>query len=382
MKILHVSDDISSVTGGVANALRSICEISIINDLSVSVVHTSNSCYDLPEKTTDFCVQPSHFLKFWKFSFSLYSTIEKEISQLNPEESIIHVHGIWNAPQYFAFKLAHKYNIPLIISFHGMLSPWLWNKQGIMNYTKKVIYWNLLIKNKLKNAQIFHAITDDEKQIIEKYLPNKINVAVINNFVINHFEDKINVDLINLKHSILFLGRIHKIKGIELLIDAFIESNLPQKWKLVICGFSGDENYSKNLKNIVNEINCKNLKDRIVFKSPVFGEEKFRLLSESWVLVAPSYSEVMGLVNLESSSVNLPSITSHNVGLKNWEEGGGILINPTVKEIKAALIEVCSWTKSERVSNGVKSKEFYEANYSEVKTAKKWVSIYNSMLKG
>ncbi|MDB2389808.1 glycosyltransferase [Alphaproteobacteria bacterium] len=381
MKILHVSDDISSVKGGVSSAIKALCEISLKCDLSISVIHTSNEHYDLPEQTIDLCCPPSRVMNFWKFSFFLYYTLKKEISKLDPEKSIIHVHGVWNAPQYFAIKLAIKYKIPFIVSFYGMLLPWLWINQGLINRIKKTLYWKLFLNNKLKYASKYHAITDDEKHIIEKYLPNKTSIAVVNNFVINNYENKIKHDSIDLNHSILFLGRIHKIKGIELLINGFIEADLPKKWKLIIYGLSENKNYEEYLKIYVNKINCRNLRDRIIFSNPIYGEEKFRLLSQSWVLVAPSYSEAMGLVNLEAATVSLPSITTNNVGLKNWEEGGGMLVNPNVKEIRDALIRACSWPKDVRILKGIKSREFYENNYSQEKTAKKWANVYESMIK-
>ena len=58
------------------------------------------------------------------------------------------------------------------------------------------------------------------------------------------------------------------------------------------------------------------------------------LFKNAFVFVAPSHSEVIGMVNLEAAILQTPVITTFQTGLlKDWSKNGGFLIEPTENEI-------------------------------------------------
>ena len=61
------------------------------------------------------------------------------------------------------------------------------------------------------------------------------------------------------------------------------------------------------------------------FLGPVYGAEKWALIQRAWAMIVPSYSEVVGMVNLEAALCSVPSITTYETGLTDWNEGGGDL---------------------------------------------------------
>jgi glycosyltransferase involved in cell wall biosynthesis len=119
--------------------------------------------------------------------------------------------------------------------------------------------------------------------------------------------------------------------------------------------------------------------DKIEFLGLVKSEIKNQLICKAWVMVAPSYSDVIGMVNLEAASFKVPMITTYNVGLKKeWAENGGKLINPNVKELKNALIEVLNWNINERNKNGELLFNFVKKNYAWKSRLPDWIKLYKN----
>ena len=97
--------------------------------------------------------------------------------------------------------------------------------------------------------------------------------------------------------------------------------------------------------------------------------------------MAPSHSEVVGMVNLEAAIFKTPVITTFQTGLKNeWSNNGGILVNPNVKEIEFALHTALNWTLEERNKNGEKLRDFVLKEYSWQYRFNDWIKLYKSML--
>ena len=70
----------------------------------------------------------------------------------------------------------------------------------------------------------------------------------------------------------VFFGRIHPIKNIHLMIEAFKNSNLTSDWKLEIYGINDNQKYFESIKRLAST------NPNIIFKDPVFGEEKIKRL--------------------------------------------------------------------------------------------------------
>jgi len=264
--------------------------------------------------------------------------------------------------------------VPFLLSSHGMVEPWLWNSQGSLIKLKKTMYWNFLAKKIFSKASVVHAITSLEADRLSKLLPgakieiipNAIDVSMNNDFT-----------SINPQRRILFLGRIEPKKGVDLLIHAFNSAKLSKEWILDIVGPVWSEVYLKYLKQLVVDYK---LESNVIFHGPLFGIEKKRLINLAWILAAPSHSEVIGLVNLEAAINSLPSITTYQTGLNDWESGGGKLINPNIQELTQSLVEACSWDYLEQRQRGRASYNLVLKKYSWGVIAPRWLDLYSSIL--
>lgn len=320
------------------------------------------------------CVPPSRIGTPWRWSPRLRHEIVRVAALPGPP--LFHLHGIWGAPQYMGARIAREANIPFVVSAHGMLEPWLWSRQGLGVWLKKKTYWNLFAFPALRSAQVIHAITPLERTHLHSLFPSG-RIEVIPNAIDLDENARLLPTGFDREKLILFLGRIEPKKGVDILLNAFASAKISHDWRIAVIGPVWSTAYQMTLERIVSE---NGLQSRVSFLGPLFGEEMRQWLGKAWVLAAPSHSEVVGLVNLEAAALKVPSITTHQTGLADWEEGGGLLINPSVDEMRQALEVACAWDERERAARGAASWALVSKRYSWGAVLPQWVELYRSMI--
>lgn len=375
MQVVHVAEDVSAIAGGVPAVVRQLSQRLDAQGVSVKIVHALGDPGVLPAGIKSFAFPPSKLGRAWSWGDGLKGGISQLSSSLDGGGAIFHLHGIWSAPHYFAAKSACAAGVPFVVTAHGMLEPWLWKQQGLRIQVKKQIYWKMLAYPALKSAHVVHAITPMEQQHLHALFPNNRIEVIPNAIDISEFSDAEFGD-VEREKLILFLGRIEPKKGVDILLHAFANAKIGKDWQVAIIGPIWSQTFQQELERIVTE---NGLSERVRFVSPVFGEEKAKWLRKAWVMAVPSHSEVVGLVNLEAAAYRLPTITTHQTGLFDWQSGGGVLIQPSVVALQVALEEACSWSESEREDRGVLSRQLVEKNYSWKSVIPKWMSLYESI---
>ncbi|WP_179367582.1 glycosyltransferase [Winogradskyella forsetii] len=363
MTIIHILEDYSILSGGIRTVVRNL-HLKLLSQNHDSIIVTpffedeDESLIKIPIRNK----QP------WVYSKYLRNIL----TELNLKSGIdvIHIHGVWMFPQYYGCKFALKNKIPFVISFHGMYEPWLW-KSG---YFKKMIYTKFLTQRIFNQATAIHSITKSETIDLNARFKNVRVVEIPNLISLKKADTQHESE--QSSDYILFLGRLDPIKGINLLIEAFklIKDN---NIKLRIAGPTND--YQDVLKSQVEELS---LVDRVEFLGLVSGAEKQKLYKNALVFVSPSFSEVIGMVNLEAAIHRTVVITTHQTGLdKEWSNNGGFLINPKVNEIRDAIETVLSWDDDTRELKENQLQEFVSRNYSWENRYQDWENLYKSIRK-
>jgi glycosyltransferase involved in cell wall biosynthesis len=116
---------------------------------------------------------------------------------------------------------------------------------------------------------------------------------------------------------LLYLGRLHPIKGIENLFKA-IKLLDDDNITLTICG-NGDENYSMRLQELAHELA---LERCVSFKGHVEGVNKLEAFRHADVCILPSFSENFGMVVAESLAHGIPVIASQGTPWQDVEKHG------------------------------------------------------------
>jgi len=364
--IIHVVEDASAETGGGVATVVKILTSGVSNELIQHEIVCNTapklSFYEGNIKITAF--KKSDFLG-WGYSGELKDFFSKKSKEPN---TIFHVHGIWKAIQYFAVKASINNKTPCLISLHGTLEPNLSYSQAFLKRTKKNLYWKIFSNtfNRIKNV---HAITSmEETNLKSKFRKSKM--TIIPNSMKIH--DNLCMPLIKENEKyFLFIGRLVAPKGIDILVKSFISSNLSPDYKLKIIGPIEDDIFWTSIKILIDQHESI---EYLGFKS---GKEKDELIANAWCLVLPSRMEAIGMVNLEAANLGCPSITTHETGLYDWEEGGGMLIESnSVDACKDALVKSSLWTVSERKTRGELSYNLVFKKYNVSVTNDSWKKLY------
>jgi len=135
---------------------------------------------------------------------------------------------------------------------------------------------------------------------------------------------------------ILYIGRIHKSKRIDLLIKAYSKiHNILDDSLLIISGF--DDGYIENINQLIKSLNLDN---RILLLEPISDEEKLMAYRDAYVFVTPAYSG-FPMTFLEVGAIGTPIITTTLGDKINWiDNQAGIVSKPKVECLSQALINI------------------------------------------
>ena len=301
---------------------------------------------------------PYYFYEHFTFSPQLFFSILKEIKNY----SLVHITAFWNFPVFSASLTSLVFKKPFIISPRGVL----YNEAiSIKSELMKKIYFKLVANHYLNSATAIHFTSENEKDNVSDFFRFKNRSFIIPNGInLDLYRQLPDRNLFKKKHKILegkkyilYLGRINKQKGIDILLKAFKEvAKLDKDMFLVIAGPDND-GYKLNIQN---EIENLHLADRILFAGMLVGDEKIQAYAGAEIFILPSYFENFGMVVVEAMACNTPVIITNKVGI--------------YKDVQAYNAGLVVEPKSENIYEGIKNLLLNPDLYNQVKTnAKKLI---------
>ena len=262
---------------------------------------------------------------------------------INDQQDIIHTIGIRSFQSFVAALVAKKKKIPLFVSDQGGLTTHPDLQTGSM--WTKILYkiQSPMIRFIINQAEKIIAANEYEKKIFSK-LTDENKIEVVRNGI-NLENMKSSVDF-KKKYAInhdyfLFLGRFHKVKGIDILLKAMqlIKNNhLMSDVKLVIMGV--DFGFEDEMLKMIKEMNLDNIVK--VIKNPP-REDVIAAYKESEFLVLPSRWELSPLTPLEGFAFKKPTISTKAHGIPYTLDDGknSILVeSENFNELGEKIIEL------------------------------------------
>ncbi|RTL01176.1 MAG: glycosyltransferase [Proteobacteria bacterium] len=218
---------------------------------------------------------------------------------INGKIDVIHNHSLWMMSNIYPGWIKRQFDVPLVVAPRGTLSQVAFKSGSIL---KKFI-WPLLQKPSVSIANCFHATAESEYLDIRR-LGFKQPVAIIPNGV-DIPDLPIKVAQKEVKR-LLFLGRIHPIKGLDMLLKAWqvVQVKFPD-WELKIVG-TDNYGYLDTLRKMSKDLNL----ERIEFAGAVYGDDKWREYYDADLYVLPTYSENFGMSVAEAFAAATPVITT------------------------------------------------------------------------
>jgi len=254
---------------------------------------------------------------------------------------IVHLHSWWSILMMGCAWILKFKGIPFILSPRGMFSFYSFNHN--IHPIKKKVFFGWLSKPVLK-SQTFHATANSEAKEIKSLfgenakvftLPNLLQFPELSLHTIQN-DSKVITSNSNSPIKLLFISRIDKKKGIELLLTAIkLLKNAGINVELTIIG-TGSDSYLKKLKQLVDSLEIAN---NVVWKGSVEWRAKFDDILHTEVLVLPSYNENFANIILETLYSGRPVILTKYVGLSDYvaENNMGWVIDTKPEDIVDAV---------------------------------------------
>tara|TARA_B110001454_G_scaffold59287_1_gene58000 strand:+ start:1804 stop:2985 length:1182 start_codon:yes stop_codon:yes gene_type:complete len=301
--------------------------------------YTFNKKLPKLEKIDNFSINRSN-VWFHQKLFYVNPNIYFEIKKFKPE--IIHTIGVRSFQSLIAAVISKKNKIPLIISDQGGLTTHPDLKKN--NIIKKIMYriQNPLIKFIVNQTTKIIVPNEYEKKIFLEYATDKKIIITKNGINLDKiYESKINFKIkYEIKNDfILFVGRFNKVKGIDILLEAWALINKKiQNTKLVIMGV--DFGFELEMYKMIDDLKIKD--NVIVIKNPP-REDVLAAYATCKFLVLPSRWELSPLTPLEGFAYRKPTIstTAHGIPYTITNNENSILVEPDNSlQLSKAILEL------------------------------------------
>ena len=292
---------------------------------------------------------------------------------------IIHIYSWYHHIGIEFFKVAKQYNVPLVFTAMGTLQ----NDAQHFYKTQKSIIDLFFTKKIILYSSILHSVGQSEIESYIKYGGKKDKIIQIENGIdLKDCELKNPSDIlkrldVHNKPYILYLGRIHPKKGIELLLKSFNELQYNNNQiDLVIAG-SGKSDYVQKIQKNVKDLGLLN---KVKFAGLVSHDEKLTLLKSAKLFSLTSKSDIYPVAVQEALAMGVPVVVSKESDYPEVEEyKAGILVNLDFKEVSRAFVELLSDENKLKIFSN-NAKKLIKENFLVEDQIKKFEKIYNEIL--
>ena len=313
------------------------------------------------------------------YNRNAYKKLKELLRTLNPDETIIHVHGWTKVLSSSVFKAAFKLNFKVVLTLHDYFT--ICPNGALYNFKKSVIcdknpmslscilcncdsrnYFfkiyrvirqlvqNSILKGNLKNVI---TISDLSEKIFRKYLKDVKYYRVYNPIDLPISNKNVDGDYY------IYIGRVDMEKGVEDFCTCIEDLGLAG----IVVGDGKEFDRLKNKYKSVNFVGWKTKNDIIKY------------LSNSKALIFPSvWYETAGLTILEALSQGVPCYVRETVaGAEFIKEGENGYLFKDLEDLKKKISE----HKNEKFKFTLDNKEFLEKTFY-----RKLMETYNDIIGG
>lgn len=335
MKLLYLVNSLDPKTGGTYEFVRLMAQWHAKKGDLVDVVSV-----DSPETELSLAsCRKVYLMGPAKLAYGYSSAMLKFAREQVDNYDLYVCHGLWQF-QSFACWRACKGRLPYVIFPHGMLDPWF-NQAYPLKAVKKAIYFHAIEKKILEDAGRVIFTAEDELQAARKSFGDfQISSSVVNPGIegFNSERDKAigkfyqKFSALQSRPFILYLGRLHAKKGLDLLIEAFAQSvGNGSQFDLVI---AGPDSFGLQA-DLEQKIFALSIEANVHFTGMLEGELKWGALLSCQALVLPSHQENFGIVVAEALSCAKPVLITNRVNI--WQEvrdyGAGLIADDSQEGI-------------------------------------------------
>lgn len=303
--------------------------------------------------------------------------LKKTAAAVLPDVDVLHVHEFRTVENLLATPTAQPLNKPIVLSPHGTLALGAgrsrlkagWDRLFSGRMARRVDHVIALTETELDDAKTFWQALGQPQMPTFSVIPNGIHLR--------HFADlpdaadfRRRYDLGEMP-TVLFMGRLQRRKGLDVLIQAFQQANVEHS-RLLIAG--PDE----GMMNAIQALAAGD--ERIVVTGYLSGEERWRALAAGDVFALPAVGEGLSIAALEAMAAEMPVILSPGCNMNEVEAAGAGYVAAASADAFAAKLRLLLADSDRRAQMGKAARQLIAQKYTWDTIAIQLESVYSGLL--
>jgi glycosyltransferase involved in cell wall biosynthesis len=382
MHIVHITPYYTPAYtfGGVVSAVEGLAQATAARGHQVTVLTTDALTYterfsgNSKEILQNVVVIRSRNLNYAlrRYNLSTPFGLRHELKHLLPSVDIIHLHEFRTVENLLSVSLARHRARPIVLSPHGTLD----QSTGRSNLK---IWWDRLISPHVARSinqivALAEAEASDARTLWSQFgmapqvtiIPNGVDPA--------RYASLPDGAIFRQRYGlgegpvVLFMGRLHRRKGVEQLTQAFRAAGIDGA-KLVLAG--PDEGMLPVLQRIHN--------DDIILTGYLNEEERREALAAADLFALPATGEGLSMAVLEAMAAGVAVLLSPGCNLPEAEQqGAGLVVPPQIEALTQALRTLLD----DRVAlqkMGERARHLVHERYTWAKVAASMESLYQQV---
>jgi glycosyltransferase involved in cell wall biosynthesis len=301
---------------------------------------------------------------------------ESDVEGAVRRAEVVHLHGLWQGHTRRGARAARRFGVPYLIAAHGMAEPWALRHKAM----KKKVYTALIEGKNLRRATCLHALSRPEIGHLRALAPRTPISLVPNGVDLRPFDDLPPRSELEAEHPeligkfiLLFFGRIHVKKGLDLLAKA-LETFGRDRPELHILLAGNDDGALATFQATVERVG---MADRITHVGHVSGAGARRVWGAADGFVLPSYSEGFSMAVLEALAAKLPVIVTTACHFPELGRvRGGIIVEPTQAGVLSGLRGLFERSKVELREMAGRGRSLVEVDYTWDRQGERLAEVY------
>jgi glycosyltransferase involved in cell wall biosynthesis len=294
----------------------------------------------------------------------LYAPVMRaQLDRILPSVDVVHTQMPFVYPTYAAGRAAIRHRKPLFYQQRGVLGPNHLKFRGL----KKRLYIRAIERPIMRRATTLIALTEAEVegyrglgvQTFCRVIPNGVDIA--DRPQSSERSTCLFFDIPPDETVVLFMARLHPLKGGDKLIRAFLK--IQQAFPKVRLVMAGPDEWGMADK-LRRDITRAGVGNRVLFPGMVTGEAKQELLARADLFCLPSDAEGFSVAVLEALANSTAVLLSPGCHFPEVEKAGvGRVVQPEPGPLHEAIADLLANPKTLR-EMGSRGRDFVSRHYS------------------
>ncbi|SFS14941.1 Glycosyltransferase involved in cell wall bisynthesis [Granulicella pectinivorans] len=382
MRILHIISTLNPESGGPTESVRILLSFGPIGYTGEVVTLDSPDAPYLKDLK-----YPVHALGPQTSTYGYNAKLVPWLRANRDRFDGIVVNGLWQYCGLSAWRAIRGHK-PYVVFTHGMLDPYFKHAFPI-KHLKKWFYWLPAEYWVLRGAYRVLFTCQAEKELAEKsFWLHRWRPHVVPYGAQSPLGDPEGMKeafftkcpAVRGKRYLLYLGRIHRKKGCDLLIDAFVKFAAKDPDLSLVMAGPDQQGWADELKR---PLIAAGLTDRVLWPGLIRGDDKWGAFYGCEAFILPSHQENFGIAVAEALACGKPALLADKVNIapEIQSDGAGYMESDTLAGTEALLQRWLETTPEKRAAMSKQALVSFKTRYDMRENAKTIIRLFEQFSK-